>query len=503
MPNSDRVAVVSRAERGIDAPEVVIETQLSGGLPGFAMVGLPETAVREARERVKGAIQASRFAFPKGKITVNLAPADLPKEGGRFDLGIALGILAHTGELPASRLDRFEVLGELGLYGEIRPVRGALSAAIAAGLAGRGIIVPLQNRQEAALASGVDVRAVQHLDEACALLNSPDGAIGTSAECIAHIRATPLELADVKGQLAAKRALEIAAAGAHHLLLIGPPGTGKTMLAERLNSLLPPLDERDALEVVRIHSARGAFDSQFLHGARPMRAPHHTASAAAMVGGGSRIPKPGEISLAHRGVLFLDELPEFDRRVLESLRQPLESGVIELSRAHVSVSYPARFQLIAAMNPCPAGRACTTDCICTPEQQNRYRSRVSGPVLDRIDLRVSVPAVNSQVLFAAPAKSTDANDIRERIEAARRTQLTRAGKLNSALTAPEVDAYCELDTASRRLVERAMERLGLSARGVHRVLKVGRTLADLVGADRIAPAHVTEALAFRDVAADY
>ena len=504
MPSTERVAVVSRAERGIDAPEVVIETQLSGGLPGFVMVGLPETAVREARERVKGAIQASRFAFPKGKIIVNLAPADLPKEGGRFDLGIALGILAHTGELPTSRLSRFEVLGELGLYGEIRPVRGALSAAIAAGQAGRGIIVPLQNRQEAALARGVDVRAVQHLDEACALLNSPDSAIGTSTECVAHLSSTPLDLGDVKGQLAAKRALEIAAAGAHHLLLIGPPGTGKTMLAERLAGLLPPLDERDALEVVRIHSARGSFDPQFLHGVRPLRAPHHTASAAAMVGGGARIPKPGEISLAHRGVLFLDELPEFDRRVLESLRQPLESGAIELSRAHVRVCYPARFQLVAAMNPCPAGRACTTtDCICTPDQQNRYRSRVSGPVLDRIDLRVSVPAVASEVLFAAPSKAADTNELRARIEAARSTQLARAGKLNSALTAPEVDTYCELDVACRRLIERAMERLGLSARGVHRVLKVGRTLADLVGANRIAPPHVTEALAFRDVAPGY
>ena len=504
MSNADRVAVISRAERGIDAPEVVIETQVSGGLPGFAMVGLPETAVREARERVKGAIQASRFTFPKGKITVNLAPADLPKEGGRFDLGIALGILARTGALPATRLNRFEVIGELGLFGEVRPVRGALSAAIAAGHAGRGIIVPRQNRHEVALARGVDVRAVEHLDEACALLNSPDSSIGRSSDSVVHAAPSRLELADVKGQPAAKRALEIAAAGAHHLLLIGPPGTGKTMLAERLNSLLPPLNESDALEVARIHSAHGSFDTNVPQGVRPLRAPHHTASAAAVVGGGGRIPRPGEISLAHHGVLFLDELPEFDRRVLESLRQPLESGSIELSRAHSRVRYPARFQLVAAMNPCPAGRACAeSDCVCSPEQQQRYRHRISSPLLDRIDLRVFVPTLDSDVLFAAPADAADTGRIRARIDTARTTQFARAGKLNGVLTPPEIDAYCELDHASRVWVAKAMDRLRLSARGVHRVLKVARTLADLVGEPRIALPHLTEALAFREAAVDY
>jgi magnesium chelatase family protein len=497
--------VTSRAQLGLTAPRVEVEVHLGGGLPQFSIVGLPATAVKESKDRVRAALANAKFEWPSGRITVNLSPADLPKEGCRYDLPIALGILLASSQLevPQKVLGKCEFYGELGLAGELRPIRGVLLAAAHAARARHRVIVPLENLAEACIAASDDAHGVSSLMEVCGMFAT--GEIRASAAPIAPVAAAAcgasLDLAEVRGQAAAKRALIVAAAGGHSLLLVGPPGTGKSMLAQRLPGLLPRLDGDDALDVASIASVsnRGFSASQF--GERPFRSPHHTASATAIIGGGPQA-RPGEVSLAHRGVLFLDELPEFNRSVLESLREPLESGVVAISRAAAQVEYPARFQLVAAMNPCPCGYLGepTGNCRCAPPQIERYRARVSGPLLDRIDLRVAVPAVPSEELFeeagAGDAALTSAQAAAQ-VGAARKLQLARAGKPNADLSGREIQESCRVDRTGRRLIAQARTRLALSARGVHRVLRVARTIADLDDARTIAVTHLAEALQLR------
>jgi magnesium chelatase family protein len=486
----------SRALAGMQASAVTVEVHLANGLPSFTIVGLPEAEVREARDRVRAALHNAHFEFPSRRITVNLAPADLPKESGRFDLPIALGILAASGQLPAGSLAGHEFAGELALDGGLRPVRGALAMALSAARAGRGFVLPRANAAEAALVPQAAVYPAASLLEVCAhlcgrapLAREPAPAAGS--------RAVYPDLADVKGQAHARRALEIAAAGGHSLLMIGPPGSGKTLLASRLPGLLPPMTQQEALASAAVQSlGSGGFDAaRWMQ--RPYRAPHHTASAVALVGGGSN-PRPGEISLAQHGVLFLDELPEFARRVLEVLREPLESGRITVSRAAHQADFPAQFQLVAAMNPCPCGYLGHRDgrCRCTPDQVARYRARVSGPLLDRIDLQVEVPALaRHELAAAAPAEPSAA--VRARVEAAHRRQLQRQGASNARLDNAGVERHCTPDREGAALLGQALERLGLSARGYHRVLKVARTIADLAGAQAVGGAHVAEAVQYR------
>jgi len=507
--------VQSRALLGLEAASVTVEVHLANGLPSFTLVGLAETEVKEARERVRSAIQNAGLEFPNNKrITVNLAPADLPKDSGRFDLPIALGILAASGQIDNARLAGHEFAGELSLSGELRPVRGALAMALALhtrGVATR-LVLPMDSAHEAALVPGGEVYGATHLLDVVRQFLAGNGAQAPSSEPEANdgwsrIEAAPgapapryADLCDVKGHAGAKRALEIAAAGGHSLLMVGEPGSGKSMLAQRFAGLLPAMSIDEALESAAIASLGGRFAAERWM-CRPTSAPHHTSSAVALVGGGSP-PRPGEISRAHRGVLFLDEFPEFARSALEALREPLETGTITISRAALSAEFPARFQLIAAMNPCPCGYLGSSlrPCRCTPTQVLRYQAKLSGPLLDRIDLHIEVPAVSAQLLLdAPPGESTDS--IRTRVVAARERAMRRQGHANQALQGGAIDRHAALDPAARQFMFNAANKLGWSARSTHRALKVARTIADLVGAEAVEVPHVAEAVQYRRVLA--